>query len=102
MELSLAETEFIDENFKHLSKEQKQDFIEKLTHLHTGEMAAYYIQRYGFYEGHTDYRADPIVLAFIFGLRSDFSLTRYWILPSFPSCGLSPSAIVTVNGNCFA
>jgi hypothetical protein len=26
--------------------------------------------RYGFYEGHTDYRADPIAIAFIFGMRS--------------------------------
>jgi len=26
--------------------------------------------RYGFYEGHTSYRADPIAIAFIFGLRS--------------------------------
>ena len=28
------------------------------------------IMRYGFYEGHTDYRADPIAVAWIFGLRS--------------------------------
>jgi len=26
--------------------------------------------RYGFYEGHTDYRADPAAIARIFGLRS--------------------------------
>jgi hypothetical protein len=26
--------------------------------------------RYGFYEGHTAYRADPVAIAFIFGLRS--------------------------------
>jgi hypothetical protein len=26
--------------------------------------------RYGFYEGHTDYRSDPISIAFIFGLKS--------------------------------
>jgi hypothetical protein len=26
--------------------------------------------RYGFYEGHTDYRADPVAISFIFGLRS--------------------------------
>ena len=32
-------------------------------------MAAYYIQYYGFYEGHTEYRADPIKLAFLFGLK---------------------------------
>ena len=33
-------------------------------------MAPYYIVRYGFYEGHTEYRADPIAIAFIFGIRS--------------------------------
>lgn len=26
--------------------------------------------RYGFYEGHTSWRVDPIAFAFIFGLRS--------------------------------
>jgi len=30
----------------------------------------YYIMRYGFYEGHTDYRADPVAISFIFGLKS--------------------------------
>lgn len=70
VELNDSEKQFIDTHFKQLLKEQKQDFIKKLTHMHTGEMAAYYIQRYGFYEGHTDYRADPIVLAYIFGLRT--------------------------------
>jgi len=33
-------------------------------------MVPFYIMRYGFYEGHTDYRADPIAIAFIFGLKS--------------------------------
>ena len=32
--------------------------------------SGYYIQRYGFYEGHTDYRADPLAIAFILGLKS--------------------------------
>ena len=44
--------------------------MKKLSHIHTGEMVPYYIMRYGFYEGHTDYRADPIAIAWIFGLRS--------------------------------
>ena len=38
--------------------------------IHTGEMVPFYIMRYGFYEGHTGYRADPIAIASIFGLRS--------------------------------
>lgn len=70
VELSETEELFINENCKHLTSEQITDFIKRLTHMHTGEMAAYYIQMYGFYEGHTDYRADPIVLAYIFGLKS--------------------------------
>jgi len=68
--LSSVEKSFIDQYYSFLSHDEKEDLIYKLTHLHTGEMAAYYIQYYGFYEGHTDYRADPIRLAFIFGLRS--------------------------------
>jgi hypothetical protein len=32
-------------------------------------MEPYYVMRYGFYEGHTDYRVDPIAIAFIFGLK---------------------------------
>ena len=44
--------------------------LARLSSMHTGEMVAYYIMRYGFYEGHTSYRADPLAIAFIFGLRS--------------------------------
>jgi len=68
--LTKSESKFIRDNFKQLTAEQKDDLVKRLTNLHTGEMAAYYIQKYGFYEGHTDYRADPIVLAYIFGLKS--------------------------------
>ena len=46
------------------------ELLQLFSHIHTGEMVAYYIMRYGFYEGHTGYRADPIALALIFGLRS--------------------------------
>ena len=42
----------------------------RLGRIHTGEMVGYYIMRYGFYEGHTEYRADPLAIAFIFGLRN--------------------------------
>ena len=38
--------------------------------MQTGEMEPYYVMRYGFYEGHTPWRVDPIAIAFIFGLRS--------------------------------
>jgi hypothetical protein len=33
-------------------------------------MAPYYIMRYGFYEGHTAYRCDPVAIAYLFGLRA--------------------------------
>jgi hypothetical protein len=46
------------------------DFQKMLCHTRTGEMVPFCIMRYGFYEGHTGYRADPIAISFIFGLRS--------------------------------
>ena len=57
-------------SYPQLTDAERQTLVERLTRIHTGEMVAYYIQRYGFYEGHTDYRADPVALAWIFGLRS--------------------------------
>jgi hypothetical protein len=33
-------------------------------------MLPFYIMRYGFYEGHIAYRADPIAIAVIFGFKS--------------------------------
>jgi hypothetical protein len=33
-------------------------------------MEPHYSRWYGFYEGHTRWRTDPIAIAFIFGLRS--------------------------------
>jgi hypothetical protein len=44
--------------------------MDRLTRLRTGEMQPYYIMRYGFYEGHTEYRVDPLVMAVVFGLKS--------------------------------
>ena len=69
-ELDQNEKEFLKMKYAHLSEEDRADLIEKLSHIHTGEMVPYYAMRYGFYEGHTDYRADPIAIAFIFGLKS--------------------------------
>jgi hypothetical protein len=51
-------------------KPQLIELEEKLTTIHFNEMVPYYLMRYGFYEGHTDYRADPIAIAYIFGLKS--------------------------------
>jgi len=70
LELDEDEKAFLQEKYSNLSHEQMTDFQKMLTHIHTGEMVPFYIMRYGFYEGHTGYRADPIVLSLIFGLRS--------------------------------
>jgi hypothetical protein len=69
-ELEQSEKTFLMQNYSHLTEEEMADFIKKLSYIHTGEMVPYYIKRYGFYEGHTDFRADPIAVTFIFGLRN--------------------------------
>ena len=68
--LTPAERVFLQEKYAHLSAAQMAELKEKLTRFHFSEMVPYYIMRYGFYEGHTDYRADPIAIACIFGLKS--------------------------------
>jgi len=64
------EMEFLKQQYEQLTPEQFEGMKEKLTYLNIGEMVLFYINRYGFYEGHTDFRADPVTIAFIFGLRS--------------------------------
>lgn len=65
-----SEEEFIRKKYGHLTAEQRDELFKKLASMHTGELEAYYIMHYGFYEGHTEYRTDPLAIAFIFGLRS--------------------------------
>jgi len=69
-DLDKEEKAFLSREYSNLTDEDMAQLIKKLSFIHTGEMAPYYIMRYGFYEGHTSYRADPIAIAFIFGLRS--------------------------------
>ena len=69
-ELDPKEEAFLAGRYANLPEEQMAELKKKLSYIHTGEMVSYYIMRYGFYEGHTDYRADPISIAFIFGLQS--------------------------------
>jgi len=69
-ELDRDEKDFLRQKYPHLTEEQMTELFTKLSHIHTGEMVPYYIMRYGFYEGHTEYRADPIAIAWIFGLRN--------------------------------
>ena len=69
-ELSSEEKSFLKERYSRLSADQMSEMRTKLSTIHFSEMAPYYIQSYGFYEGHTDYRTDPIAIAFVFGLKT--------------------------------
>lgn len=69
-DLDKEEKAFLSREYSNLTDEDMAQLIKKLSHIHTGEMVPYYIMRYGFYEGHTDYRAGPVAISFIFGLRS--------------------------------
>jgi len=69
-ELNQDEKAFLCEKYPDLTKHQMAALLKKLSYIHIGEMVPYYIMRYGFYEGHTDYRADPVAIAWIFGLKS--------------------------------
>jgi hypothetical protein len=69
-DLEKSEEEFIRKSYAHLTGEQMDELFKKLASMHTGELEPYYIMHYGFYEGHTDYRTDPLAIAFIFGIRS--------------------------------
>jgi hypothetical protein len=69
-ELSKEEIKYLTVKYNKLTESQLKILIEMLTHLHVSEMTPFYIMRYGFYEGHTSYRADPIAIAFVFGLKS--------------------------------
>jgi hypothetical protein len=69
-ELSEQERTFLQERYSNLSDDQMAELTNKLSHILMGEMEPYYVMRYGFYEGHTDYRVDPIAITFIFGLKN--------------------------------
>jgi len=69
-DLDPGEEEFLKEQYGSLPANEFKELKRKISTLHTGEMVPYYINRYGFYEGHADYRAEPLAIAFIFGIRS--------------------------------
>ena len=64
------EEKYINEKYSFLNPEKMKDLKYRLSNLEFSEMLPYYIMRYGFYEGHTEYRTDPVSIAFIFGLQS--------------------------------
>ena len=57
-------------NYNHLSEDEYERFKESLFTINMGEMEAQYIMRYGFYEGHTFWRTDPVAIALIFGMKT--------------------------------
>ncbi|MCU0917744.1 MAG: hypothetical protein MUC88_24750 [Planctomycetes bacterium] len=69
-DLDGSERAFLDRKYPNLNEGQMVELVSRLSRIRTGEMESYYVMRYGFYEGHTSYRVDPIAIAFVFGLRS--------------------------------
>jgi len=69
-EFDTNEINYLKQHYGYLSKDEFSDFISKLSVINTGEMEPQYIMRYGFYEGHTFWRTDPIAISFIFSLKS--------------------------------
>jgi hypothetical protein len=69
-ELTPEEEKYLIENYSFLGPEKLKDLKYRISNLDFSEMLPYYIMRYGFYEGHSEYRTDPISISFIFGLLS--------------------------------
>jgi len=67
--LDEKEQTFLNQAHAHLDPAQRDTLVTRLTEMLTGEMQPFYIYRYGFYEGHTAWRTDPIAVAFMFGLK---------------------------------
>jgi hypothetical protein len=68
--LDAAEEAFLHAHYDHLDPDRWDPLHGTLTRLFTGEMEPHYVQWYGFYEGHTGWRVDPVGIAAVFGLRS--------------------------------
>jgi len=69
-DLTQPELAFLMKRYGHLAPDRMDAFVRALTRLRTGEMEPHYIQWYGFYEGRTPWRVDPITIALVFGLRT--------------------------------
>lgn len=88
-ELSQDEMKFLEQNYGNLPADKFEELKRTLFNIHTGEMVFFFINRYGFYEGHTEYRVDPVAVALIFGMRSigdvhsavDGDLYKYFTSP---------------------
>jgi len=75
-DLETHEEAFLRHKYGQMTADRFMELTRSLSQIRMGEMMAYYIQRYGFYEGHTGWRADPIAISFIFGLRTIEEIDR--------------------------
>ena len=69
-DLDEREMGFLKEAYRSVPEDRFRRLVQGLSRIHTGEMEPQYITRYGFYEGHTEYRTDPVAIALIFSLES--------------------------------
>jgi len=65
-----SELTFLKQNYGYLDDEEFESLKQGLGFLNIGEMQPQYIMRYGFYEGHTFWRASPLAIAYIFGFKT--------------------------------
>jgi len=65
-----GEQEQLARLYPRLSASKRGRLMELLSRMNTSQMEPFYIVRYGFYEGRTDWRTDPLAIAFMFGLHS--------------------------------
>lgn len=64
------EVDLLKKSYPGHTPEKMLKLQTKLTSIRISEMNPFYIMRYGFYEGNTEFRADPVAISLIFGLRS--------------------------------
>jgi len=69
-ELTAAERNFLRERYPRLDPARMDALVRSLTRIRTGEMEPHYVMWYGFYEGLTPWRTDPVAIALIFGLKT--------------------------------
>ncbi len=69
-QLEPSEIAFLRRSYPGLDAAEMKQLAAALSGINIGEMGPYYVKRYGFYEGHTSFRAEPVAIALIFGLQS--------------------------------
>jgi len=69
-DLTGPEHAFLRKRYGHLEPHQLNALVTALTGVRTGEIQPHYVAWYGFYEGRTPWRVNPIAIALVFGLRT--------------------------------